>query len=110
MIDNYFTKTAQYLSTLNLENSDPLDKKVSYLMNNEVAYEKASQALRRRFVRGSEAVEGIDRGNRSTRIRRELRGGKYKYLIEGSDGAWNEPNERIWVVAMYALWQDSKKK
>ena len=110
MINNYFSKTIQYVSTLDLEKSDPIDRKISYFINEEAAYEKASQALRRRFVRGSETVEGIDRDNRKTRIRREERGGKYKYLIEGSDGSWNEPNERIWVVAMYALWQDSKKK
>ncbi|KKQ24698.1 MAG: hypothetical protein US39_C0014G0025 [Microgenomates group bacterium GW2011_GWC1_37_12b] len=35
-------------------------------------------------------------------------GGKFKYYIEGADGSWNEPDERIWVVAMYALWQKTK--
>lgn len=110
MINNYFVKTIQYLSTINLEHADPLDKKVNELVNDEKIYEKASQALRRRFVRGAEIVDGIDRGKRKTRIRREEKGGKYRYLIEGADGSWNEPEERVWVVAMYALWQDSKKK
>lgn len=109
-MNNYFAKTVQYLSTLNLETADPIDKKVNELINDEQAYEKASQALRRRFVRGAEVVEGIDRDRRHTRIRREEKGGKYKYLMEGVDGSWVEPDERIWVVAMYGLWQDSKKK
>ncbi|SRR4030042_2635007 len=110
MMNNYFVRTVQYLSTLNLESADPIDKKVNELVNNDIAYEKASQALRRRFVRGSQVVDGIDRGGRKTKIRREEKGKKYKYLIEGSDGSWNEPEERIWVVAMYGLWQDSKNK
>ncbi len=110
MINNYFAKTIQYLSSIDLTNADPIDKKASELVNDEVKYEKASQALRRRFVRGAEVVAGIDRGGRKTGIRREKKGGKYSYLIEGADGSWNEPNERIWVVAMYALWQDSKDK
>lgn len=109
-MNNYFVRTVQYLSTLNLESADPIDKKVNELVNNDIAYEKASQALRRRFVRGSQVVDGIDRGGRKTKIRREEKGKKYKYLIEGSDGSWNEPEERIWVVAMYGLWQDSKNK
>lgn len=109
-MNNYFSKTLQYLSALNLDTADPIDKKVNELINNEEAYEKASQALRRRFVRGADMVEGIDRNARHTRIRREEKGGKYKYLMEGADGSWAEPEERIWIVAMYALWQDSKKK
>ena len=110
MQNDYFVKTFQYISSLNLDSADPIDKKVAELMKDEVIYEKASQALRRRFVRGAETVEGIDRNARKTSIKREQKGGKYKYLIEGTDGSWNEPEERIWVVAMYALWQDSKKK
>ncbi len=110
MINNYFTKTIKYLGSVDLSSADPLDKKISELINDEVMYEKASQALRRRFVRGAGIVEAFDRSNRETRIRRDRRGGKYSYLIEGADGSWNEPEERIWVVAMYALWQDSKKK
>jgi hypothetical protein len=110
MLNSFFAKTHRYLSTLDLEKADPLDKKVSELINNENTYEKASQALRRRFVRGSQIVDGVDRGGRKTRIRREEKGGKYRYLLEGLDGSWNEPEERIWIVAMYALWQGSKKK
>lgn len=109
-MNNYFVKTAQYLSTLDLNSADAIDKKVHELLNNDGAYERASQALRRRFVRGADVVKGVERGGRETRIKRELKGRKYKYYIEGSDGSWVEPDERIWVVAMYALWQDSKKK
>lgn len=104
-----FPKTKAYLETLDLANSDPLDRITQELLYDEARYERASQALRRRFVRGAQVVEGIDRGGRPTRIKRERVGGKYKYFVEGSDGSWNEPEERIWVVSMYALWQASKR-
>ena len=103
-----FPKAQKHVEEIDLNSADPLDKKLSDLIYDETAYERASQALRRRFVRGADAVEGIDRGGRRMQIRREKEGGKYKYLILGSDGSWIEPEERIWVVAMYALWQDSK--
>lgn len=108
MID-YFPKTLSYLSSLNLSNCDPIDKKVSDLINDEIYYEKASQALRRRFVRGATEVDALDRGGKTTKIKREGNNGKYKYYVQGADGNWFIPEERIWVVAMYALWQDSRK-
>lgn len=109
MLD-FFPKTIAYLQTINLSASDPLDQKAYQLISNPNLYEKASQALRRRFVRGASEVEGIDRGGRECKIKREKVGGKYKYLIQGADGNWFTPEERIWVVAMYNLWQDSKRK
>lgn len=105
----YFEKTLGYLNTIDMGSADPLDRKAYDLINNEDAYERASQALRRRFVRGAEQVEGMDRGGRITAIRREGDKGKYTYFVQGIDGNWNYPDERIWVVAMYALWQDAKK-
>jgi len=106
---DYFYKTKAYLATLNLSSADILDRKANALLNDGKAYEKASQALRRRFVRGAREVTGIDRGGRTTRIKREKAGGKFKYFVEGQNGAWFEPDERIWAVAMYGLWQDSKE-
>ena len=105
-----FPKTKSYLESINLQIADNLDKIVQELIYNEEKYERASQALRRRFVRGADTVEAIDRGGRKTRIKREGSLGKYRYFVEGADGNWNEPEERIWIVAMYALWQSSKKK
>lgn len=104
----YFTQTEEYINSINYETSDPLDQKVSDLVSDEAKYERASQALRRRFVRGAETVEGIDRDNRWTRIKREKDGGTYRYFVEGGDGTWSEPEERVWIVGMYALWQDKK--
>ena len=104
----YFQKARNYLSTVDPAKADPIDRKAQELMNDEVTYERASQALRRRFSRGAGEVEGADRGGRLTKIKRERVGGKYKYMIQGADGNWFEPDERIWVVSMYALWQDSK--
>ncbi len=104
----YFPKASSYLQSLNINTADAVDKKAYELVSDEEAYERASQALRRRFVRGAVEVEGIDRGGRRTKIKREKTGGLYKYFIQGTDGNWFEPEERIWVVAMYALWQDSK--
>lgn len=103
-----FPKAAIYISKLDLSQSDKLDNVVDSLFKDEAAYERASQALRRRFVRGAEFVQGMDRDNRKTRIKRERVGGKYKYFLEGADGSWNSPDERIWIVAMYALWQKNR--
>ncbi|MBU0569221.1 hypothetical protein KKB40_00375 [Patescibacteria group bacterium] len=107
-MDSIFPNTAGYLNTLNLEVSDKLDLVAKELLTDEAKYERASQALRRRFSRGAEIVDGVDREGRGTKIRREGSKGKYRYFIEGTDGNWNQPDERIWVVAMYALWQASK--
>lgn len=105
---DYFTKAKAYLSALDSAKADPLDRKAKELIEDGVAYERASQALRRRFSRGAVNVESVDRGGRETSIKREKVGGKYRYMIQGADGNWFEPDERIWVVSMYALWQDSK--
>lgn len=105
----YFKKTSEYLAGIDLGSADPLDKKVNALINDEAAYERASQALRRRFSRGASEVEGVDRGGRGTKIKRERVGGKYKYFILGTNNEWTSPEERIWVVGMYSLWQDSRK-
>jgi hypothetical protein len=104
----YFPKTSEYLQKLNLDSSDALDKVAFNLVNDEMKYEKASQALRRRFSRGAKEVDAVDRGGRRTRIKRERVGGLYEYFIQGADGNWFKPDERIWVVASYALWQETK--
>lgn len=106
---DYFKKAWVYLSSIDLNNADALDKKANELINDKEAYERASQALRRRFVRGATEVEGLDRNGRLTRIKRDKVGGKFDYFVQGTDDNWFKPDERIWVVAMYALWQDSKK-
>ena len=106
---NYFPKAKGYLESLEKETADALDKKALELVNDPKAYERASQALRRRFSRGASVVKGIDRGERMTEIRREGYKGNYHYFVRGEDYNWNEPEERIWVVAMYGLWQGSKK-
>ena len=105
----YFPKASSYLEKLDLASADKLDIIAKELLNDEVKYERASQALRRRFVRGATEVEAVDRGERKTKIKREPYGGKYQYFVQGEDEAWNKPDERIWIVAMYALWQASKR-
>jgi hypothetical protein len=100
-----FPKSKSYLESIDLSNADPLDKITQELLYDENKYERASQALRRRFVRGAEIVEGVDRGGVRTKIKREKIGGKYRYYVQGQDSSWNTPEERIWVVSMYALWQ-----
>ncbi len=107
---NPFPKTTHYINSLDMGHADELDKISKELLENESVYEKASQSLRRRFVRGAEMVHGIDRGNRKTRIKRVGENGKYRYFIEGADGSWSEPQERIWVVSMFALWQRNKRR
>lgn len=105
-----FPKTMNYLCTLDMAHADELDKITKQLLDDPLLYEKASQALRRRFVRGAETVKGIDRGWRVTNIKRIGENGKYRYFIEGGDGKWSEPQERIWVVSMFALWQRNKRR
>lgn len=100
-----FPNAHGHLQHINIEEADELDKIAHTLLNDPVKYERASQALRRRFVRGAQIVGGVDREGRETHIRREKQKGTYVYFIEGSDGSWSTPEERIWVVAMYALWQ-----
>ena len=106
---DFFQKTTVYLASLDIAKADPLEQKANYLLSDEVVYERASQALRRRFSRGAADVEAVDRGGRLTKIRRVKEGGNYKYEVLGSDGSWSSPDERIWVVSMYALWQDKSK-
>lgn len=103
---DFFQKTTVYLSSLDLGSADPLEQKANALLSDESVYERASQALRRRFSRGAQEVDGIDRGGRATKIQRDKIGGKYEYKVMGTDGNWSTPEERIWVVSMYALWQD----
>jgi len=105
-----FTNALTHLRNADLTNGDELDKIALGLLSDEAVYERASQALRRRFVRGASVVNGIDRAGRLTRIRREKQNGTYIYFIEGADGSWSTPEERIWVVAMYALWQNKNTK
>jgi hypothetical protein len=105
-----FQNAQSYLHQTDLTNADQLDSIAKQLLDDPVVYERASQALRRRFVRGAAMVPGIDRGGRATRIRREKQSGGYVYFIEGTDGSWTTPEERIWVVAMYALWQSRNTK
>lgn len=102
-----FSKSLSYLQNLDQTMMDPLDKISIELLQDPVKYERASQALRRRFVRGASLVPAIDRNNRTTSIKRERSGGTYIYFVQGIDGSWTSPDERIWVVAMYALWQSS---
>lgn len=109
MID-CFPKASSYLNSLDILHCDGLDKLAKELLDDEKYYERASQSLRRRFVRGAEIVYGIDRGAKKTRIKRVGENGKYRYFVEGSDGSWSEPDERIWIVAMFASWQKSKKR
>lgn len=101
-----FPNAHNYLQGINSEEADELDITAYHLLNDPIKYERASQALRRRFVRGARVVKGIDRHGRETHIRREKLKGTYVYYVEGSDGSWSTPDERIWVVAMYALWQN----
>lgn len=104
-----FPETLGYLNSIDLVSADPLDKKAYELISDEAKYERASQALRRRFVRGAMEVEAIDRQGRRTKITRDGQNARYDYSIQGSNGEWSKPSERIWVVAMYALWQDGRK-
>jgi len=34
--------------------------------------------------------------------------GKRKYLVEGTDGQWHEPEEKVWAMAMFELGRSNK--
>ena len=110
VLSKTFPKTFKYVDSLDVSYCDLLDKTAKDFFNDENYYDRAAQAIRRRFVRGAEFVYGIDRGNKRTKIKRVSDGGKFRYFIEGNDGNWSQPDERIWVVAMYALRQKTKGK
>jgi hypothetical protein len=48
-MDSIFPNTAGYLNSLNLETADKLDIITKELLYDEIKYERASQALRRRL-------------------------------------------------------------
>ena len=85
MLD-YFAKTTDYLNSLDLTSVDPLDKKAHELVNDEEAYERASQALRRRYSRGANEVQGVDRGGRLTKILSERSGGNENTPVKKTQG------------------------
>ena len=66
-----FPQTKEYLDSIDINSADLLDQTAYDLIKDEDAYERASQALRRRFSRGAEQVNGIDRGDRHSKIKRE---------------------------------------
>lgn len=104
-----FPKTIDYLNNIDLAQADPLDKKAYELITDEDKYERASQALRRRFSRGASEVQGIDRGGRMVNITRNGANAHYNYSLQDNKGQWHTPEERIWIVSMYALWQDNNR-
>jgi hypothetical protein len=76
-----------------------------------MAFDKSLAFLNTLNISSADPLEALAKKNeRLTKIRRDKKGGKYKYFIMGKDGMWTSPDERIWVVAMYALWQNNKNK
>lgn len=99
-----FHKTKKYLMGLT-KGGDELDKMVARLVASYQDANRVRKALDERFNKGAQMVPGVDRGGRKTKIRRVGGIGARKYLIEGSDGKWYEPEEKVWAYAMFELYR-----
>ncbi len=100
-------KTYAYLKGLNIDGADPIDKAAWELVNDVRRWELVTKSINDRFITGVPIIGGIDRGGRLTKIKRVLRNDGRHYLIQGVDGSWSEPEEKVWVWAMVELQRKS---
>lgn len=82
---------------------DELDGMVARLVGSYLDANRVRKAMDERFNKGAEFVVGIDRGGRLVRIKRIQERMKRRYLVEGRDGSWHEPEEKVWAMAMFEL-------
>ncbi|OGC93249.1 hypothetical protein A3D85_00445 [Candidatus Amesbacteria bacterium RIFCSPHIGHO2_02_FULL_47_9] len=102
-----FKKTLGYVTNLG-GGGDELDRMVAFLVNSYQDANRVRKALDERFNKGAEFVVGMDRGGRLVKIKRVMEYGKRKYLVEGTDGQWHEPEEKVWAMAMFELGRSNK--
>ena len=103
----YFRKTKDYVDKLG-GRGDDLDQMVAKLVNNYLDANRVRKAMDERFNKGAEFAVGIDRGGRLVRIKRVQERMKRRYLVEGQDGSWHEPEEKVWALAMFELGRRKK--
>ncbi len=80
-----------------------MDKMVRRLVQSYGDANRVRKAMDERFNKGVRVVPAIDRNGRVTKIRRVGDLGKRRYQIEGTDGSWYEPEEKVWALAMFEL-------
>ena len=106
-----FPKAQSYINSLDLGRADELDRIVKELLDDGVVYERVDDVLGRKFRHGKDTASGMDRDGRLAIIRREVVAGRwFRYLIQGANGGWYEPEEKIWVLAMVELARRRKKR
>ena len=106
-----FPKARDHVNKLDLSRADELDRIVKELLDDGVLYEKTDDVLGRKFRHGKDTAAGMDRDGRTALIRRENVNGRwFRYLIQGANGVWYEPEEKIWVLAMVELARRRKKR
>ena len=103
----YFRKTKDYVDKLG-EMGDDLDRMVVGLVKSYQDANRVRKAMDERFNKGAEFVVGVDRGGRLVRIKRIQERMKRRYLVEGLDGSWHEPEEKVWEMAMFELGRRKK--
>ncbi|HJZ04441.1 hypothetical protein A2634_03065 [Candidatus Amesbacteria bacterium RIFCSPHIGHO2_01_FULL_48_32] len=105
-----FPKAQNYLDTVDWMRADELDRIARELLNDGAFFERVDDVLGRKFRHGKTETTGMDRDGRLAKIRRETLQGKwFRYMIEGANGQWYEPEEKIWVLAMVELFRRRKK-
>lgn len=97
-----FKRASEYVDKLS-GTGDALDRMVAKLVRSYQDANRVRKALDERFNKGALFVVGIDRGGGLTKIKRVGPEGRRRYLIEGKDGSWYEPEEKIWAMAMFEL-------
>ena len=100
-------KAYAYLKNLNMDGADPIDKSAWEIINDVRRWELVTKSINDRFITGVPVIQGVDRGGRLTKIKRVLRNDGRHYLIQGVDGSWSEPDEKVWVWAMVELQRKS---
>ncbi len=100
-----FPSAVKYLESLP-EKTDPLDIVAWDLLCRRKVMERAAAAMEKKFEKGAEFVNGVDRGGRKTRIKKD----GDLFLIEGADGGWYQVAESVWVWAMVEVEKLLRKK
>ena len=103
LVIKFCPKSAAYLKSIDITKADPLDQLAWELLNDVHRWELVTKSINDRFIKGMETIPGVDRGGRITKIRRVMKPDGRHYLIQGRDGSWTEPDEKVWVWAMVEL-------
>lgn len=95
---------SEYLASVD-GTGDNLDYVARHLLSDREDRERVQVELDHRFDSGAAQIAVIDRGGKQIWIRREGSKNGFKYLC-GEGGNWSEPDDLIWILAMFQLARD----